>query len=375
AYSWSVDEKNMASNRPDEQFTFDSPGVHSVRLTVTDPSGLESVQEKQIKVGNTSPKVSILLNNNTFYWDTVQYSIAVKDNEDGILYKDIPADAVKVRLLYEAKTGGQKVDNGQLVDHGEVLLNESDCKGCHRLQDKSVGPDFSSIAARYSQLAESDDRIISSLSNKIITGGSGVWGKSQMSAHPQLNAGQTREIVKYILSLNEEQPQVKKIAISGKLYLKNKSAPGKEGFYIIEAAYADKGGDLISSLSDTSRQLLRYNKLYAEDFEKLSDTKVDNRLLSAIHGSYASIKSIDLSGVRGIDLRTLGSGCAFEIHIDSLNGQRISMFSLVADRKEMQIISSVLASDVKGKHELFLLYINKELRFQSALVEWVNFKQ
>ena len=78
-------------------------------------------------------------------------------------------------------------------------------------------------------------------------------------------------MVKYILSLADEKPPIKKIPVSGKLNTKNNLKPGKEGFYVLEATYTDKGGNVIKPLSATAREVLRYYKLYPEDFEKLSD--------------------------------------------------------------------------------------------------------
>lgn len=53
------------------------------------------------------------------------------------------------------------------------------------------------IAEKYGNEPE----MVSLLSNKIINGGSGVWGQNPMSAHPQLKVGDVKEMVKYILSL------------------------------------------------------------------------------------------------------------------------------------------------------------------------------
>ena len=43
-----------------------------------------------------------------------------------------------------------------------------------------------------------------SLARKVRSGGTGVWGKNTMPAHPQLTEPQTREMVAYVLSLGEQ---------------------------------------------------------------------------------------------------------------------------------------------------------------------------
>jgi len=371
-YNWSIDGKKITGNKVVINYTFNTPGIHQVNLTVTDPSGSTGKQEKEIKVGNTIPEVSINVKNHTFYWDTLQYQVMVRDKEDGELGNGISPDSVKVTLLYKPKSGSIQTSNGQLTFRGEVLLNESDCKGCHTMKDTSVGPDFFSIAHRYYK-KEDDDKIIDSLAHKIITGGTGVWGKKQMSAHPQLSQDQTTRMIKYILSLADEKPPIKKILVSGKLNTKNNLKPGKEGFYVLEATYKDKGGKIIKPLSDTAREVLRYYKIYAEDFERISDMVLKDHKLSGPSTSYASVKDIDLSDIKQAILRTSGIGGAYEMRIDSLSGALITTFLLNPDIKDMQEISGALKS-VQGKHDLYFIYINKGNRFQWANLEWIYFK-
>ena len=149
--------------------------------------------------------------------------------------------------------------------------------------------------------------------------------------------------------------------------------PGKEGFYVLEATYKDKGGKIIKPLSATAREVLRYYKLYPEDFEKLSDMRIENNILAGLNTSYASIKDIDLSGIKQALLRTSGLGGAFEIRIDSSNGERVTTFPLNPNIKDAQEVAVNLKS-VQGKHDLYLRYINNESRFHEVKVEWILFK-
>lgn len=80
---------------------------------------------------------------------------------------------------------------------GAQLLASSDCLGCHKEQEKLVGPAYKDVAAKYPATEENIDK----LANKVITGGSGVWGSVPMSAHPNLALNDAKEMVKYILSL------------------------------------------------------------------------------------------------------------------------------------------------------------------------------
>jgi len=82
---------------------------------------------------------------------------------------------------------------------GEGLVKKSDCLACHNATKKIVGPAYSSVAAKY----EASDANIETLADKIINGGSGVWGAVPMSPHPAVSKADAIEMVKYILSLKK----------------------------------------------------------------------------------------------------------------------------------------------------------------------------
>ncbi|MGY4386660.1 cytochrome c [Pedobacter sp. UYP24] len=80
---------------------------------------------------------------------------------------------------------------------GEALLKKSDCLACHNIKTKIVGPAYISVAAKYT-VADIDHLV-----DKVIAGGSGVWGEIPMSPHPTLSKSDAKEMVKYILSLKK----------------------------------------------------------------------------------------------------------------------------------------------------------------------------
>jgi cytochrome c len=80
---------------------------------------------------------------------------------------------------------------------GKQLIAKSDCLGCHNETQKIVGPAYVAVAEKYTQ---SD---LDYLSDKIIKGGSGVWGEVPMSAHPTLSKDDAKQMAEYILSLKK----------------------------------------------------------------------------------------------------------------------------------------------------------------------------
>ena len=84
-------------------------------------------------------------------------------------------------------------------ERGEVLIAYSDCYTCHHVEHRAKGPAFKDIARRYPV----NSGYINLLARRIIVGGSGAWGYSVMSPHPQTSEQEARLMVKFILSLKE----------------------------------------------------------------------------------------------------------------------------------------------------------------------------
>lgn len=82
---------------------------------------------------------------------------------------------------------------------GEKIMAKQDCATCHKIDKKVIGPSFLDIAKKYPM----NDKNINYLSDKIIKGGSGVWGTIPMAAHTALKKDDAKKIAKYILSLNK----------------------------------------------------------------------------------------------------------------------------------------------------------------------------
>ena len=81
---------------------------------------------------------------------------------------------------------------------GLELIGKSDCLTCHKINEKSTGPAYSDVAAKYAPAA---DTTIQRLAGKIIKGGAGVWGAIPMTPHPQVPQADAEQMVKYILLL------------------------------------------------------------------------------------------------------------------------------------------------------------------------------
>ena len=76
------------------------------------------------------------------------------------------------------------------------LFKKQNCFACHATNSKLVGPSLAEIAIKYKTQANSD----TTLTEKVLKGGAGVWGAIPMPAQSQLSATDAQALVKWILT-------------------------------------------------------------------------------------------------------------------------------------------------------------------------------
>lgn len=81
---------------------------------------------------------------------------------------------------------------------GSALIASNDCKTCHNIQGKNIGPSYQMIADKYGN----SEAMADELSLKIINGGSGRWGQVAMPPHQNVSTEEARQMARYILSLS-----------------------------------------------------------------------------------------------------------------------------------------------------------------------------
>lgn len=82
-------------------------------------------------------------------------------------------------------------------EEGKDLIAASDCLTCHKEDAKLIGPSYQDVAAKYTE------KDIDLLVDKIVNGGSGVWGDVPMAAHAGMDKENAKKMVKYILTLKK----------------------------------------------------------------------------------------------------------------------------------------------------------------------------
>lgn len=77
------------------------------------------------------------------------------------------------------------------------LAQKKNCMACHAIDKKVVGPAYKEVAAKYAGQKDAVDK----LSQKVIKGGSGVWGPVPMPANAQVNEAEAKQLVQWIMTL------------------------------------------------------------------------------------------------------------------------------------------------------------------------------
>ena len=99
------------------------------------------------------------------------------------------------------ESAAEAPQTGDAVSMGESLVKASDCKTCHHPVNKIIGPAHTDVAKKY----EFTKANVEMLAQKIIKGGTGVWGQVPMSPHADISQADAEKMARYVLSLDGEK--------------------------------------------------------------------------------------------------------------------------------------------------------------------------
>ncbi|RDC66219.1 PQQ-dependent sugar dehydrogenase [Adhaeribacter pallidiroseus] len=408
-YEWRLTPGGEVTSREaDATFTLDKPGVYKPELTVKDDKGETTITQTEIKVGNEPPQVVVdITGNRSFFFDnnTFNYNVKVSDKEEGSLGQGI--DASQVVLAFDYLPQGKDYalisaasKSGNVATKflkGKALIDGSDCKSCHDLEKKSIGPSYKMVSERYAAAGENS---VGFLAEKIIKGGNGNWGHSLMAAHPQHSKAETSDMVRYILSLSATNNAGGSLPLQGKFTTKEHIGTGEEGSYIITASYRDKGSEFTGPLTDRKTLVLRHPKVQAEDYDGYQQINTQRPPNSGGLGyvdkiqnnSWISFKNIDLTGIESLVFRVNANGTRYpggtiEVHSGSLEGPVVATAVIkntmveakgplmANDPRWTEIAASVTNSGAKPQ-DLYVVFQNKEVAKRDLfLLDWINFNR
>jgi cytochrome c len=383
SYEWKIGAKKLTGSKI--KYVFTKPGIYDVSLTVSDQHGGKGVATAQVKVGNTPPVVSIKSNaNKSFYWDnsSFDYQINIKDVEDKVV------DSKRLTASFNYLAFGKDLASALSgASHGNIkyaatekLYSTLDCKACHTVDTKSIGPALKEISKRYA----GKEGVDQTLADKIIKGGSGNWGSYPMPPHIDLPANDALEIARYILSLGEQKAQ---LPLNGKFKLTEHIGQGKGGAYVLQAGYTDKGANKIEPLKSSNHLVLRHPLVQMEDYEEGTANVVIATLntgyvssIWARNDKYVSFKHIDFTNIKNIRVRLQeqGAGGLMEVRQGSNKGPVIGSVSVpggqVKDVKTDWKEVVISLKPTTGFHDLYFTFSNPD-KSKSGLffLDWIYF--
>ncbi|MBK1882794.1 PQQ-dependent sugar dehydrogenase [Luteolibacter pohnpeiensis] len=123
---------------------------------------------------------------------------------------------VEVRARYIPPTG-HDAGGPQFSSEITKLIEAKACLACHQIDKTSTGPSYVHVALKY----RGDTAAISHLTNKLKTGGSGVWGDVPMPPQLGANDEEIQELINAILHLGDGISAVSGVT-EGKLVLSEK---------------------------------------------------------------------------------------------------------------------------------------------------------
>lgn len=374
-YVWDLGNgETKETSEPNLQYTYDEIGEYSVSVEVRDPSNLNASSNAiDVYVGNVAPEVNISIEGNkTFYFPNkkVEYSIEITDENHPDAGEDlstliVSADYIEGFDKAEASLGHLIMTEAMV---GKSLVESLTCKSCHKQDEVSIGPAYTAVAAKYEKDPQADSYLI----NKIIKGGSGVWGETMMPANPDMKQNNARKIVSWILSLAGDKEANNSLPASGSIDPTVGKPASANGVFILSASFMDKGGDNIKPLAGSNSLALQNSQL---DFNQVANLQGFNSLnmdgrnimVAPTRPGHFSFNQIDLTDVTSVEIisgsqEVLKQGYKLVLKLDGPEGKTIGETTIQAKNGARQgafisIPTSVQIDPVAdGKlHDLYIV--------------------
>lgn len=344
-YIWSTGSgQTKETKTPEAELVLDKPGDYAVTVEAKDDKGAVAKSNMvNVYAGNTAPEVAVkITGNQTYYFagKPVAYSVGVNDKEDGNAL-----DAANLYVTADYIDGDDKAaipqghQQAAAAVGGKSIMLSLDCKSCHKVDEKSIGPAFAEVAKKYKK----DEKAPAYLVSKIIKGGSGVWGETAMAAHPNLAEGDAKQIVQWILSLANEGGVKKSLPPTGSVPVKEVK---EDKVLYISATYMDKGGAAIKPLAGYGGTILKSSKLMfdgVKEMDKYAVVDYDGAkvMVTPKEQGWFRISDLDLQGVSGAELNISWkeaptSGYIFEVRLGTPDGKKLGEVSLAPPANNKQ---------------------------------------
>jgi cytochrome c551/c552 len=370
-YIWNLGNGNkQETSVPRLDYTLSAAGDYNISVEVKDSQGASSAsQGVSVYAGNEAPVVNIEVTggNRSFFLEgePLKYKVVVTDSNDTAKFDPanlfVSVDYAEGGYDKAAATLGHQ--QGEVNIIGKGLVESLDCKSCHKEAEKSIGPSYTQISQKYGKNADA----VNYLTGKIQKGSQGVWGETQMPAHPTLPESDIHHIVSWILSLSGNTNAEKSLPMSGTITPKAGLEPNTD--LVISATYTDKGGNNIKALTSSNSLALSDSYISFTGKEKTDGFKSfkynnTNVLILAEKGGWFALDSIDLTAVRSANVvvrwqQAPSVPLDFEARLDAPAGKLLGKGRMAAPKKDAKTgTARVVTSPVSdGRfHSVYFIY-------------------
>lgn len=100
----------------------------------------------------------------------------------------------------KAESTTDDLSNNPVYQKAIAIIANSDCRTCHLIEEKNIGPAWRDVANKYAGM----DTAVKYLAHKIIKGGAGVWGQVPMAPHENMSQEDAETLAQYVLLLKNK---------------------------------------------------------------------------------------------------------------------------------------------------------------------------
>lgn len=347
-YTWTIGTEKRETNEPRLQYAITKGGEYPVSVEVSDAKKAASKSnEVTVYAGNEQPQVAInLTGNKSFYFPgtPVRYAVKISDPGASLDSANVFIKSDFVESNEDLANRGHQVVPDEIL--GKNLMLSSDCKSCHKVDEKSIGPGYTQVAQKYQKDAKASGYLI----QKIIHGGSGVWGENAMPAHPNMKEGDVKLIVTWVLSLAGTNAKMKSLPLDGLVNATGEQAD-KARMLALTASYTDAGGNGVRPLSGSNVVYLRssiINVGYLPGSTGFTTKDSAGARYLVFPSTDGTIKSagLDMSHLKSLEFTGFGSGEAakykIEIRAGSATGAVLGEGEITFGANKQKVTTAIL---------------------------------
>jgi cytochrome c len=260
---------------------------------------------------------------------------------------------------------------------GKRLMAGQDCVVCHIVSGEHRIPTYEAIALMYEDpdAKGPDAGILEQLAAKVVQGGAGKWGQTEMPAHPAIPLEDARVMATYVLTQSKEEARIDWRPLRGEIMVDHDAAGigagpfglRRGGRWVLWATYTDNG--TAGAPPATGRAVVKFRApvLLATDRDEATDVVEvaapggGTFLVAAKRRSVLKFAALDLTGIRQMtfvvgDSKSDWAGGAIEVRLGSGVGPVIGRAEVRSESAAPVTATAAAAiADTPGVNDLYVV--------------------